>query len=211
MQLIMKITAMNYQDFVNRILNESSHIRETAETHFTALRFIEIVKKNSHLTTVENVNKFFEINVRILADEINNQTVAFLKFNKKHLSEKPDTNDFLSRYEAYKFTFKIFIELPISNETKSHILNLERKIDEMYLCNKSGCYIATMVYGDYDHEQVKILRGFRDDVLDEYSFGKHFIKVYYKYSPKLVERLKDEKNINILIRRILNQIIKIIK
>ena len=202
---------MNFQDFVNTILKESSHIRKTAESHFTALRFIEIVKKNSHLTSVENVNKFLEINVRILADEIYNQTVAFLKFDKKHLSEKPDTNDFLSRYEAYKFTFKTFMELPISEALKSYVLELERKINELNLQNKSGCYVATMVYGDYDHEQVKVLRVFRDDVLDKYYLGKYFIMIYYKYSPKLVKKLKHKKRINILIRKGLNQFIKILK
>jgi hypothetical protein len=207
----METTPMNYQDFVNTILNKSSHIKNTLETHFTAVRFIEIVKKNSHLTTVENVNKFFEVNVRVLADEIFNQTVGLLKFNKKHLSEKPDTNDFPSRYEAYKFTFKTFVELPISDDAKSYLLELESKINEMYLRNKSGCYIATMAYGDYDHHQVKTLRGFRDDVLDKNIFGKYFIKIYYKYSPKLVEKLKDNKPINTIIRKGLNQIIKIIK
>jgi len=75
----------------------------------------------------------------------------------------------------------------------------------------SGCYIATMAYGDYDHPQVMILRQFRDDVLDKSAFGKWFIKTYYHYSPKLVERLKNQKTVNILIRKALNQFIKLIK
>jgi len=74
-----------------------------------------------------------------------------------------------------------------------------------------GCYIATMAYGDYDHPQVIILRQFRDNVLDRSSLGKWFIKTYYHYSPKLVERLKNRRLINDIIRRVLNQFIKIIK
>jgi hypothetical protein len=31
--------------------------------------------------------------------------------------------------------------------------------------NSGGCYIATMVYGDYNHPQVMVLRDFRDEVL----------------------------------------------
>ncbi|MBK6820496.1 MAG: hypothetical protein IPG85_13305 [Bacteroidetes bacterium] len=54
----------------------------------------------------------------------------------------------------------------------------------------SGCYIATMAYGDYDHPQVMILRQFRDEVLNKSVCGKWFIKTYYHYSPKLVARLK---------------------
>jgi hypothetical protein len=77
--------------------------------------------------------------------------------------------------------------------------------------SNSGCYIATMAYGDYDHPQVMILRKFRDEVLDKSEFGKWFIKTYYHYSPKLVKKLKNKKVINSMIRRILNQFIKLIK
>jgi hypothetical protein len=75
----------------------------------------------------------------------------------------------------------------------------------------SGCYIATMAYGDYEHPQVIVLREFRDSVLDKSMVGKWFIKTYYHYSPKLVEVLKNKKTVNSLIRQTLNQLIKIIK
>lgn len=75
----------------------------------------------------------------------------------------------------------------------------------------SGCYIATMAYGDYNHPQVMILREFRDTVLDTSIIGKWFIKSYYHYSPKLVEKLKDKKTLNSIIRKSLNQFIKLIK
>ena len=68
-----------------------------------------------------------------------------------------------------------------------------------------------MVYGDYDHPQVMILRQFRDDVLDKSAFGKWFIKTYYHYSPRLVERLKNQRTVNIIIRKALNQFINLIK
>jgi hypothetical protein len=77
--------------------------------------------------------------------------------------------------------------------------------------SNSGCYIATMAYGDYDHPQVMILRHFRDEVLDKSTFGKWFIKTYYHYSPRLVEKLKNQKTVNIIIRKALNQFIKLIK
>jgi hypothetical protein len=75
----------------------------------------------------------------------------------------------------------------------------------------SGCYIATMAYGDYSHPQVLILRQFRDDVLDKSVFGKWFIKTYYHYSPKIVEKLNKKRILNRMIRIALNQFIKLIK
>jgi hypothetical protein len=75
----------------------------------------------------------------------------------------------------------------------------------------SGCYIATMAYGDYDHPQVLVLRRFRDDILDKSYIGKSFIRFYYHYSPKLVTLLQNKKNANIIIRKILNLLINLIQ
>jgi len=74
-----------------------------------------------------------------------------------------------------------------------------------------GCYIATMAYGDYEHPQVLKLRTFRDDFLRQSYLGCKFIKLYYKYSPLLVEKLKDKPRTNEVIRTLLDQLIKIIR
>ena len=70
--------------------------------------------------------------------------------------------------------------------------------------SNGGCYIATLVYGDYDHPKVKVLRHFRDNVLQKNYFGKKFVKFYYRYSPGWVQRLKDKKHVNRCIKGILN-------
>ena len=77
--------------------------------------------------------------------------------------------------------------------------------------SSGGCYIATMVYGDYDHPQVMVLRDFRDSVLQKYAPGRAFIRFYYRYSPTWVEHLKDKKKINNVIRFILDKFIAIYK
>ena len=74
-----------------------------------------------------------------------------------------------------------------------------------------GCYIATMTYGDYNAPEVLVLRNFRDDILLESSFGKLFVRSYYRYSPYFVEKLKNKKRINCLIRGVLNIIVRILK
>lgn len=51
---------------------------------------------------------------------------------------------------------------------------------------KSGCYIATAVYGSYDCSEVWTLRRFRDDTLDRTWYGRAFIRTYYAISPTLV-------------------------
>ncbi len=51
---------------------------------------------------------------------------------------------------------------------------------------KSGCYIATCVYGSYDCPQVWTLRRYRDEALSKKVWGRAFIRAYYAVSPTLV-------------------------
>ena len=52
---------------------------------------------------------------------------------------------------------------------------------------KSGCYIATAIYGSYDCPEVWTLRRYRDYVLDVTWYGRLFIRAYYSISPTLVK------------------------
>ena len=72
------------------------------------------------------------------------------------------------------------------------------------------CYIATMVYEDINHPKVETLRKFRDTKLNKSTVGRLFIKFYYAYSPSAVEKLQNHKNINYLIKKILDLLLTII-
>ena len=52
---------------------------------------------------------------------------------------------------------------------------------------KTGCYVATCVYGSYDCPQVWTLRRYRDYTLAQTWYGRAFIKTYYAISPTLVK------------------------
>ena len=51
---------------------------------------------------------------------------------------------------------------------------------------KTGCFVATTCYGNYDAPEVLALRQFRDDKLLKTFSGKVFVKFYYSVSPFLV-------------------------
>jgi len=52
----------------------------------------------------------------------------------------------------------------------------------------SGCFIATMAYGDIDHPDVISLRRFRDRYLLPFRFGRLFVSWYYRHSRGWVAR-----------------------
>jgi len=77
--------------------------------------------------------------------------------------------------------------------------------------SSSGCYIATSVYGSYDHPQVMKLRSFRDNQLLQSSLGKLFVQTYYSVSPKLVIWLKSKPSIQNFVREFLDKLIRVIE
>lgn len=72
---------------------------------------------------------------------------------------------------------------------------------------KSGCYIATCVYGSYDCPQVWTLRRFRDYVLTKSVLGRAFIKVYYALSPMLVSLFGKTKVFKIFWMKLLDKMV----
>ncbi|UUV21819.1 CFI-box-CTERM domain-containing protein [Paenimyroides aestuarii] len=78
--------------------------------------------------------------------------------------------------------------------------------------SSSNCYIATVCYGNINAHEVEELRRFRDYRLSKNKWGKLFIRYYYRYSPKISQKLKNKKIINSIIKQlILNPLVRIIK
>ena len=73
-----------------------------------------------------------------------------------------------------------------------------------------GCFIATAVYGDYDHPQVRVLRRFRDRVLVKSTAGRRFVRWYYRAGPKMAELLIDKELLKVMLRRGLNFLIIVV-
>jgi hypothetical protein len=72
---------------------------------------------------------------------------------------------------------------------------------------KSGCFIATAVYGCSDAYQVNVLRNYRDNQLEEHVLGRLFVKIYYIASPPIAECLKRHKTLSSVIRSFLDKIV----
>lgn len=73
--------------------------------------------------------------------------------------------------------------------------------------SKTGCYIATSVYGSYDCPEVWTLRRFRDYSLDNNVLGRAFIKGYYAISPTLVKWFGETPLFNSIFRTPLNKFV----
>lgn len=72
---------------------------------------------------------------------------------------------------------------------------------------KSGCYIATAVYGSYDCPEVWTLRRFRDNTLDRTWYGRAFIRAYHAVSPTLVRWFGKDSWFQALFRPMLDRLV----
>jgi ribosomal protein L7/L12 len=73
---------------------------------------------------------------------------------------------------------------------------------------KSGCFIATACYGDYNATEVLVLRKFRDEQLLRSFSGKVFVRFYYTVSPLIAKQLeKSAKLKRLIITYLLNPMV----
>jgi hypothetical protein len=76
---------------------------------------------------------------------------------------------------------------------------------------ETGCYIATMAYGNYDHPKVQTLRNFRDQFLDKRAWGKKFIRWYYQNSPGFTRFYANNSIVHFYMRQYLNVFVFLIR
>lgn len=77
---------------------------------------------------------------------------------------------------------------------------------------KKGCYFTTACVEYHnlpdDCYQLQTLRNFRDNILLKNNSGKRLINLYYNVAPKIVSKLKADKNHDLEFLKIFNHINK---
>jgi len=64
----------------------------------------------------------------------------------------------------------------------------------------SPCYIATASYGTPLHEDIDVLRNFRDEYLMTNPIGRGVVKIYYTTSPPIADVIRNKEELRLIIR-----------
>ncbi len=135
--------------------------------HRLMLQWIFIVKSLPS-TSVKNIKK----QIDLCENMCNASKAAFAPADRMIHAAAMGSNN----HTPYHITFAN----ELSSKIKAENPNYEPP-------KKSGCYVATCVYGSYDCPQVWTLRRYRDDTLGSTWYGRVFIRTYYAISPTLVK------------------------
>jgi len=102
------------------------------------------------------------------------------------------------------------LNIQVSFTTSDLIIDDIQKGDIIKSLDSSGCFIATVAFGDPNCSELITLRNFRDEVLIKKPIGKYIITIYYKLGPHIASLISRSKNAKLIIRRILYHIINML-
>jgi hypothetical protein len=160
-------------------------------------------------------NFYIDISSAVVLN-ITNMIIAVTNGQQRKLSSGTCTlNSLTSTIQSAVALLNAISSFEMNMKTRSWFSKNKTTIDIVLRLQSSssstssgGCYIATMVYGDYNHPQVLLLREFRDEKLLNTLLGRAFVSFYYATSPHLVKLLQNATHINRMIRKILDSLIR---
>jgi len=77
--------------------------------------------------------------------------------------------------------------------------------------SKSSCFVATAVYGSYEHPSVIVLRRFRDDKLRRRAAGRFLILFYYRCGPWLANVVATRTSLRRILKVALDSFVHLLK
>jgi hypothetical protein len=64
-----------------------------------------------------------------------------------------------------------------------------------------GCFIATAAYGTPLHEDIDVLRTFRDEYLMTNQIGRALTDIYYSTSPPIADVIRNNEGLRTIVRK----------
>ena len=157
-----------------------------------------------------NYGYYFSSEENYKFERFYNKFKEFKFHSKVHVLDKVNTSLTLEEFNALKsyyndeYNLRSLLSIYFGQRiTLQYKKNSEKKSE--------GCYIATMVYKNYHHPNVIILRNFRDCCLKGCYLGDNFIRFYYFFSPFFVKYVEDKKVLYNITKVIIIIIINVVK
>ena len=83
--------------------------------------------------------------------------------------------------------------------------------DPTFVNSASGCTATTALKEDSREKDLRILRKFRDEVLSKTPAGQKLIRLYYAWSPVIVEAMEEDENFMKQVQKIFDGIMPLVE
>lgn len=83
--------------------------------------------------------------------------------------------------------------------------------DPTFVNSASGCTATTALKEDSSEKDLRILRQFRDEVLSKTPAGQKLIRLYYAWSPVIVEAMEEDENFMKQVQKIFDGIMPLVE
>jgi hypothetical protein len=111
--------------------------------------------------------------------------------------------------ERYTDTFDAVISCTDGSDIIKVCADNDNDVDELNETNNClenewkchGCFIATAAYGTSLHEDIDVLRTFRDEYLMTNQIGRAFTDIYYSTSPPIADLIRDNEGLRTIVRK----------
>ena len=111
--------------------------------------------------------------------------------------------------ETYNDTFDAVISCTDGSDTIKVCADNFSVVDELDEDNNClenewqchGCFIATAAYGTSLHEDIDVLRDFRDEYLMTNQIGRALTELYYSTSPPIADLIRDNEGLRTIVRK----------
>ena len=111
--------------------------------------------------------------------------------------------------ETYSDTFDAVITCTDGSDTIKVCADNFSVVDELDEDNNClenewqchGCFIATAAYGTPLHEDIDVLRDFRDEYLMTNQIGRAFTELYYSTSPPIADVIRNNEGLRTIVRK----------
>ena len=111
--------------------------------------------------------------------------------------------------ETYNDTFDAVISCTDGSDIIKVCADKDNDVDELDEDNNClenewqchGCFIATAAYGTSLHEDIDVLRDFRDEYLMTNQIGRVFTDIYYSTSPPIADLIRDNEGLRTIVRK----------
>jgi hypothetical protein len=173
----------------NHINGWGSDAKDTDSTIKYSHLVMYHTEQDTSLSVIDNLKKISNASPRAMikltdkeADPLEEYKITDLENEKSYC--------FLPAMKDLTGNIQYFLDVQRYNSTSSELTTDQLKnfcaapSEVIGVLGDKNCFIATATFGSALHPYLNILRQFRDQILLKYSFGKKFVKWYYKNGPQ---------------------------